>query len=43
MKKKELVSLEERIWISKNAYRLMGKAVQIKVIDLDKMVERMKQ
>lgn len=41
--KKELVTLEERIWISKNAVKLMGKAVQVKVLDLDKMIERMKE
>ena len=40
--KKELVTLEERIWISKNAVKMMGKAIQIPVIDLDKVIERMK-
>lgn len=37
--KKELVTLEERIWISKNAVKMMGKAVQIPVIDLDKTLQ----
>jgi len=41
--KKELVTLEERIWIQKNAVKMMGKAVLIPVIDLDKVVDRMQQ
>lgn len=41
--KKELVTLEERLWIAKNAVKMMGKAVQYKVIDLDKVADRMKE
>lgn len=39
--KKELVTLEERLWIKEHAVKMMGKAVQIPVVDLDKVLERM--
>lgn len=41
--KKELVTLEERLWIAKNAVKMMGKTVQYKVMDLDKVVEDMQK
>lgn len=41
--KNELVTIEEREWIAKEAFKEMGKIVKYKVIDLDKVSARLRR
>lgn len=40
---RKLITLEERQWLAKNAVKMMGKAVQYPVLDIDKAVERINE